>query len=308
MSIGKINPNYSSYEDNILKNEKSNIVILKKAIKTQLSKSTSTSSFVEKKTKNIFVEKPHKSILLYNLILKNLNKTLYNSELLIKKNKKISHIQKPKLVLSQSDIELIKKEKYEKRCSAYLPKLKERRNSTQYLFNLQKTSFDCDNYINRRRPIYNYKGEKLIGLTNYVENFELPKKKLKPSQIVKKSWDIIYENKKYKNKDYLSDEVDNLVKSNDDYSNYYDFDKQVKEYIKEEETGIKIPGNMINRNKFGCAKTLQPHIVKLKIKKKINLNESTYLPAPRGLVNAKDSKKFTRITINQIYNNKSLLI
>ena len=141
----------------------------------------------------------------------------------------------------------------------------------------------------------------------YFKGLEPRKKNIKASEIVKISIQELNKKNTFKRYRYnMEEKVGNFVSYNDKYSNYYDFDKKVKMNIKDERTGISMPGNVLNRTHLGYIRTLQPKHINLKVKKSITVPERTLLPEPHGL--GGKGLKYTHITYKDVYNDKNILI
>lgn len=104
----------------------------------------------------------------------------------------------------------------------------------------------------------------------------------------------------------MEEKVGNFVDYNDKNTNYYDYDKKVKMNIKDEMTGISIPGNILNRSSLGFIRTLQPKNIKTRIKKSIFVPEKTLLPVPYGI--AGKGVNYTHITLKNLYNEKNKMM
>lgn len=248
----------------------------------------------------------------FNKIVFNLNQTLSSSLQLAKDNRGINKKGDINMILLNSTVELLKKEKYYQMNSYSLPKIsKQMQNSQSSNELLNNNNKNKDNEIpglfRKRRPICNYKGEQLKGLNSDIY-FQRPKMKVKPSKIVKISQDIINQRYTYKKfSPILHDKIGNYAENTNSGSSYYDFGNLLKLFIKEGKVGVEFPGNIINKDKLGCVKTLLPKIVKPKINRIID-NENRVLPVPEGLIGNKGKRQYSRITMNEVYNDKNLLL
>jgi hypothetical protein len=254
----------------------------------------------------------------FNEVIDNLNKTLKKSESLLhlnhypKKNdidslfpkKEINIIKKmnyyKKWHIKYTLFPVIEKKKYFKKNDDKKPE--KSRNSVNYL----KGIFSLKHNNNFLRNI-NKSVEDKNNIPFYLKGFEQKKNNISANEIVKKS--ILELNKKDHFKKYrynMEEKVENFVDYKDKYSNYYDFDKKIKKNIKDEKTGITIPGNVLNRNSLGFIRTIQPKNIKLNIKTNVPVPEKALLPVPNGIVGK--GLNYTHITIKNVYNEKNKLI
>lgn len=127
------------------------------------------------------------------------------------------------------------------------------------------------------------------------------------AELVKTSKNILYGRTPFKKYCYnLEEKVGDYVKSTKKNSNYSNFNDILKEYIKDELTGISIPGNILNRDIPGFIRTIQPKNVRTKIKKRIAVPDKTLVPVPNELVGK--GINYSHITLKDIYNEKNVII
>ena len=178
------------------------------------------------------------------------------------------------------------------------------RNNFNYLGSLYRAN---KNAVIRNNIKNNNKTNEEENIPFYLKGLVPRKNNISASEIVKISNLVLNKRNVFKKYRYnMEEKVGNYVDYNDKYSNYYDFDKKVKINIKDEMTGITIPGNVLNRSNIGFIRTLQPKNVKIKIKKSISVPEKTLLPVPTGIVGK--GLNYTHITLKNVYNEKNKLI
>ena len=136
----------------------------------------------------------------------------------------------------------------------------------------------------------------------------IPPRQNKPAaEIVKKSKNILYGRNPFKKYCYnLEEKVGDYVESKEthmDFSNFYGI---IKGYIKDELTGITIPGNVLNRDVPGYVRTIHPKNIRTRIKKSIDVPDKTLVPFPNEL--AGKGISYSHITLKDIYNEKNKLI
>ena len=73
----------------------------------------------------------------------------------------------------------------------------------------------------------------------------------------------------------------------------------LKASIKEESTGLSIPGNILNRDSPGFLRTFHPINVNTKVKKRITVPDKTLVPTPNELVGK--GINYSHITMKDIY-------
>ena len=294
----------------------------RKKIKIRINKSLGN-KLVEDKI-NFYKLNEQKSKI-FNDTIRNLNKTLKKSESLLQ----INHYS-PKndisSVLSKDELNYLKQIQYYKKWhfnTNILPIIGKNNNNNQNNIN---NNMNNNNLVPRNNFTYLgslYRANKNVDIrnnrkndtkTNEEENIPFYLKGLVPrknnisaSEIVKISNLVLNKNNVFKKYRYnMEEKVGNYVDYNDKYSNYYDFDKKVKINIKDEMTGITIPGNVLNRSNIGFIRTLQPKNVRTKIKKSISVPEKTLLPVPTGIVGK--GLNYTHITLKEVYNEKNKLM
>jgi hypothetical protein len=264
----------------------------------------------------------------FNKAINDLNKTLKRSESLLQ----INHYPKKNDIDSffpKNEVIFLKKLDYYKKWhfnNNILPKI-EKKNFNNNRNKINKNNINNNENKNSFPLRYNFKYLGSLYRANknsdirknknkkdeeenipfYFKGLEPRKNNINASEIVKQS--ILELNKKNVFKRYrynMEEKVGNFVDYNDKYSNYYDYDKKVKKNIKDEMTGISIPGNVLNRSNIGFIRTLQPKNVRTKIKKSISVPEKTLLPVPTGIVGK--GLNYTHITLKNVYNEKNKLI
>ena len=273
----------------------------------------------------------------FNEAINNLNKTLKRSESLFQ----INHHYPPKnninAMLPKYEINYLKKMEYYKKWHFnILPIINKTNNQNQNKINnnIKDNPISDDkknkNNISNRKSNFNFKhlgslykpnrnsmirnnlmksNSQIIdeNIPFYLKGLQPRKSNINASEIVKIS--VLELNKKNIFKKYrynMEEKVGNFVDYNDKFSNYYDFDQKVKKNIKDEKTGISMPGNIINRSSLGFIRTLQPKNIKIKIKKSVSVPEKTLLPVPNGIVGK--GLSYTHITLKDVYNEKNKLI
>ena len=260
----------------------------------------------------------------FNETIKNINQALQKSESLLQ----INHYQ-PKndisSVLSKDELNYLKKIDYYKKWhfnNNILPIIEKNnnnqnnvnnnmnnsnlvsRNNFNYLGSLFRPNKNADIRNNIKN---NTKTDEEENVPFYLKGLVPRKNNISASEIVKISNLVLNKKNVFKKYRYnMEEKVGNYVDYNDKYSNYYDFDKKVKINIKDEMTGISIPGNVLNRSNIGFIRTLQPKNVRTKIKKSISVPEKTLLPVPTGIVGK--GLNYTHITLKNVYNEKNKLI
>ena len=275
----------------------------------------------------------------FNEALNNLNKTLKRSESLLQINNHYPPKNDFESMLPKHEVNYLKKMEYYKKWNFNILPIINKTNNQNKNNNNIKENFIIDdkkkkNNISRQNYIsFKYLGSlykpnrnsvirnNLMNNSNsnsnsqinddnipfYLKGLEPKKNNISASEIVKIS--ILELNKKNVFKKYrynMEEKVGNFVEYNDKYSNYYDFDQKVKKNIKDEKTGISMPGNIINRSSLGFIRTLQPKNIKIKIKKSVSVPENTLLPVPNGIVGK--GLSYTHITLKDAYNEKNKLI
>ena len=239
--------------------------------------------------------------------LTNLNKSLKKSESLvnfpfsIKKNNSVMKIFK------------LKEEKINRKISKYniLPDIKkDKKNDKPELNNKDnlKNRFSSEIYFNFNLKdnfptIQTNKTEEKIPY--YLRALKLSTKTRTPAQIVKISQNSIHRKNPFNKYCFnLEEKIGDYVENKDNNTRYTNFHNLLKEYIKDELTGISVPGNILSR--AGFIKTIQPKNVRTKIKKNIDVPNHTLIPTPSEL--AGKGINFTHITMKDIYNEKNKVI
>ena len=268
----------------------------------------------------------------FNSVLKKLNQTLRKSESLLQ----INHYPLKndiENVLPKEQINHLRKIEYYKKWhfnNNILPIIGIKNSNSQKNININKNKKETED--NKSEMIHKnnfaylgslYKANKNSKLRNnynnkkieeeednipfYFKGLEPRKSNIKASEIVKLSIQELNKRNTFKRYRYnMEEKVGYFVDYNDKYSNYYDFDKKVKINIKDERTGISMPGNVLNRTTLGYIRTLQPKHINLRVKKSIVVPEKTLLPVPQGL--GGKGLKYTHITFKDVYNDKNKLI
>ena len=286
-------------------------ITYKKKNKDRNSKSLGYKIIENKKRLQKFHEKNNKT---FNDAIIQLNKTLKKSESLLH----INHYPEKNditLILPNNELNYLKKVEYYKKWhfNNILPKIddkkKEDDNKKEYKNNYK--SFGSifrpnKNYIIRNNRNYDSDNEK-DKIPFYLKPLVPKRRNIKANEIVKISIKELNKKNKFKKYCYkLEEKVGNYVESNDKFSNYYDFDNQLKRNIKEEMTGISIPGNVLNLSSIGFIKTIQPKNIRIRIKKNVPVPERTLLPVPNGL--AGKGVNYTHITLKNLYSEKNKMI
>ena len=285
-------------------------ITYKKKNKDRNSKSLGYKIIENKKRLQKFHEKNNKT---FNDAIIQLNKTLKKSESLLH----INHYPEKNditLILPNNELNYLKKVEYYKKWhfNNILPKIDDKKkedDKKEYKNNYK--SFGSifrpnKNYIIRNNRNYDSDNEK-DKIPFYLKPLVPKRRNIKANEIVKISIKELNKKNKFKKYCYkLEEKVGNYVESNDKFSNYYDFDNQLKRNIKEEMTGISIPGNVLNLSSIGFIKTIQPKNIRIRIKKNVPVPERTLLPVPNGL--AGKGVNYTHITLKNLYSEKNKMI
>ena len=166
---------------------------------------------------------------------------------------------------------------------------------------------DSNNPININKKNINSKTTEASKIPYYLKALSFPTKVMPSSQIVKISRNQIYGRNPFKKYCYnLEENVDDYVTNQEKNSEYNNFHAILKGYIKDESSGITIPGNLLNRNTIGFMKTIHPKNVRTRIKKRIDVPDKTLVPLPRDLVGK--GIIFSHITMKDLYNEKNRLL
>ena len=102
----------------------------------------------------------------------------------------------------------------------------------------------------------------------YLKALNVPKHIQTPAEIVKTSKHLLNGKNPFKKYCFnLEENVGDYVENKDIFSGYDRFNDVLKQYIKNEMTGLTMPGNIINRDVIGYKKTVHPKNVKVQIKR-----------------------------------------
>lgn len=141
----------------------------------------------------------------------------------------------------------------------------------------------------------------------YLKALTFQKKPKPASQIIKSSKTAINSGTPFKKYCFnLEENVGDYVENKDIFSRYDRFNDVLKQYIKNEMTGLTMPGNIINREVIGFKKTVQPKNVKVQIKRNIPVPNKTLVPFPRELV--EQGISYSHINLKDVYNEKNKLL
>ena len=141
----------------------------------------------------------------------------------------------------------------------------------------------------------------------YFKALNFPKKPKPASQIIKTSKIAINSGTPFKKYCFnLEENVGDYVENKDIFSGYDRFNDVLKQYIKNEMTGLTMPGNIINRDVIGYKKTVHPKNVKVQIKRNIPVPNKTLVPIPREL--AEQGISCSHINLKDVYNEKNKLL
>ena len=242
--------------------------------------------------------------------LTKLNDSLKKSEYLtnipytIKKNNSVMKLFRLKEMYLNN-----KKEKYE-----LLPDINQNRksiNAGNNTNNLQKKLilFNKPNNFNSKNIIHpiSTKNAEESKIPFYLKALNFPKKTRSSAQIIKTSKAAINSVNPFKKYCFdLEENVGEYIESRDKFSGYNRFNEVLKQYIKEDMTGLGIPGNVLNRDTIGYKRTIQPKNIKNKIKKSIVPPNKTLVPIPREL--AGKGISYTHISFKEVYNEKNKLL
>ena len=240
--------------------------------------------------------------------LTNLNYSLKKSEYLtnipftIKKNNSVMKLFKYK--------EMYINKKNEK--NVLLPDINQNRDIRNEQNNtnvsLKNILFNRPNNFNTKNiHSFNTKNEEESKIPFYFKALNFQKKAKTAAQIIKSSKAALNSGNPFKKYCFnLEENVGDYVESRDKFSGYNRFNEVLKQYIKEDMTGLGIPGNVINRDTIGYKRTLQPKNVKIHIKKNIQAPNKTLVPIPREL--AGKGISYSHITFKDVYNEKNKLL
>ena len=260
----------------------------------------------------------------FNEAIKNLNNTLRRSESLLQ----INHYSKKNDIISflpKDEVNYLKKINYYRKWhfnNNILPIIEKKKNKTwnkvNNISNDDKNSFPLRYNFGSLGSLFRANKNSEIRNNNnkineddhvpfYFKGLEPRKNNIKANEIVKQSIQELNKKNIFKKYRYnMEEKVSNFVDYNDKNTNYYDYDKKVKMNIKDEMTGISIPGNILNRSSLGFIRTLQPKNIKTRIKKSIFVPEKTLLPVPYGI--AGKGVNYTHITLKNLYNEKNKMM
>ena len=169
--------------------------------------------------------------------------------------------------------------------------------------------FNSPNNANLKNNNYqiNTKSAEESKMPFYLKALSFPKKTRTSAQIIKMSKAAINSGNPFKKYCFnLEENVGEYVESKDKFSGYNRFNEVLKQYIKEDMTGLGIPGNVLNRDTIGYKRTIQPQNIKNKIKKSIVPPNKTLVPIPREL--AGKGISYTHISFKEVYNEKNKLL
>ena len=251
----------------------------------------------------------------FNKVIDKLNRTLKQTESLLN----INHYPKKILIdnmLPKEKINYLKKVKYLNKWHIYnkispaLPiiKMKENIKGKNKTIEEKKTDGQKTNFHfvgNQLNSIETSDVRNRTALSPVSRGFVRRKKNTSASEIVKMSLRILNKRNRFQNYQHnMQEKLGKFLDYNDIFSDYYDFDKNVKKDIKEERTGLSIPGNALNR--IGQIRTIQPKNVKIRIKKQVAIPDRTLLPVPQGFIGKVFN--YTHITLNKEYNDQNKMM
>ena len=242
--------------------------------------------------------------------LSKLNNSLRKSEYLtnipyaIKKNNSVMKSFKLKEMYINS-----KREKYE-----LLPDINQNRKNINEVNNTNDSPkklilFNRPNNFNLNNNIHpiSTKNSEESKIPFYLKALNFPKKAKTSAQIIKTSKAAINSGNPFKKYCFdLEENVGEYVERRDKFSGYNRFNEVLKQYIKEDMTGLGIPGNIINRDTIGYKRTIHPKNIKIQIRKNIMPPNKTLVPIPREL--AGKGISYTHIRFKDVYNEKNELL
>ena len=221
----------------------------------------------------------------FNSIMNQLNESLNFSELVKKSKPKLKKINIQARIPSNL-LEDIKREKYYKKWHLNFKKTQDEEKPNIKSFEKKKTK-------NEKNKIEEYS---LIN--KIIKN----KRLLKPKEIEKISIRKIYEkNELAKYSLFLNNNIDYYIECRDQHRGFYDFDKQLRHMIKDNQIGIDYPGNLLKRNVLSYIKTLNPKNVTSKSTKNYAIPEKTYFHIPVELRNT----SYHQLSMKEAYGYKS---
>ena len=225
-------------------------------------------------------------------ILNSLNESLYLSELVRKTRPKFDNIN-IKTIFSPDILDKIKREKYNKKWHLYETYTNFRKSNSIKIIK--------DNSIKKQKSSEKEnKNEKIV----FLNKTRTTKRLLPPKKIVKICKSKLYnDNKLMKYSLYLNNNIDYYIESQEQNSGFYDFDKQLRNMIKESKVGIEFPGNSLKRNVLTYIKTINPKSIISKHTKNYSVPVKTYIPIPESLIGT----NFTHITIGDEYSYRKII-
>lgn len=247
-----------------------------------------------------------KKIATFVKALGNLNKSLKKSESLInlpfsiKKNNSV-------IKLFQHKEEIIKKKSTKSELLPDINKKTKRHSeiSKKIIYSQKALTSNRNQIFNKNNIIQKNETEEKIPY--YLRALKISSKNKPASEMVKASKNLLYGKSPFKKYCYnLEEKVGDYVESKEKNSDYSNFGDMLKKYIKDENTGISIPGNILNRELPGFLKSIHPKNVRIIIKKRIDVPDKTLVPTPSELVGKGIS--YSHITLKDIYNEKNLLM
>ena len=141
----------------------------------------------------------------------------------------------------------------------------------------------------------------------YLKALNVPKHIQTPAEIVKTSKHLLNGKNPFKKYCFnLEDKVGDFMKNKEKFYDFNNFYLILKASIKEESTGLSIPGNILNRDSPGFLRTFHPINVNTKVKKRITVPDKTLVPTPNELVGK--GINYSHITMKDIYNEKNIIL
>lgn len=199
-----------------------------------------------------------------------------------------------KTIFSPEILEEIKKDKYNKKWN-----FKEYNN-----INKSKSFYNKKLKIKEKIKISekfnNYNTKEILFLNKIIT----PKRLLPPKEIVKICKKKLFNNNNLmKYSLYLNNNIDYYIESKEQNTGFYDFDKQLRNMIKECKIGLELPGNTLKRNVLSYLKTINPKSIISKHTKNYSVPVKTFIPIPEGLIGT----NFTHITMGDEYSYKKII-
>ena len=199
-----------------------------------------------------------------------------------------------KTLFSPKLLEEIKRDKYNKKWN--IKESYNKINKSKSFYN-QKLKTQEKTKISEK---YNYSNKEILFLNKIIA----PKRLLPPKEIVKICKKKLYNNNNLmKYSLYLNNNIDYYIESQEQNSGFYDFDKQLRNMIKESKVGIEFPGNSLKRNVLTYIKTINPKSIISKHTKNYSVPVKTYIPIPESLIGT----NFTHITIGDEYSYRKII-